>query len=84
VSKKPQALVQFQAPQQKLCTLIYFRTHGIPRKQFYKTILIKAKNKKIYKNFNIHYGTAMLGIRRPAEIYYKIMGLIDALSQAGE
>lgn len=57
---------------------------GIPREQFYKTILIKAKNKKVYKNFNIHYGTAMLGIRRPAEIYYKIMGLIDALSQAGE
>ena len=57
---------------------------GILLKQFGKTTLIKVKNKKVYKNFLNHYGTARLEIRRPAEIYYKIMGLIDALAKAGE
>ena len=64
--------------------IYWSRKTGIPLGQFNKTILIKAKNKKTYKNFNIHYGTAMLGIRRSAEIYYKILGLIKALSEAEE
>lgn len=57
---------------------------GIPQNQICKTTLIKVKNKKNYNNFSTHYGTARLEVRRPAEIYYKIMGLIDALAEAGE
>lgn len=57
---------------------------GIPQDQFGKTTLIRVKNKKTYKNLSTHYGTARLEVRRPAEIYYKIMGLIEALSRAGE
>lgn len=60
------------------------RRTGIPRKQIRKTTLIKTKNKKQYNDFPKHYGTARLEIRKPAEIYYKIMGLIDAFSRAGE
>jgi len=55
----------------------------IPAEQFRKTTLIKAKSKKIYKNFDVHYGTLSVDIRRPAEIYYRIMGLIDALGKLG-
>ncbi len=57
---------------------------GIPQKQFCRTTLIKVKNKKHYDNFPVYHGTARLEVRRPAEIYYKIMGLIDALAEAGE
>lgn len=54
---------------------------GFPLEQFRKTILIKAKNKKNYKNFLNHYGTLSVIIKRPAEFYYPIIGLIDALSK---
>ena len=54
---------------------------SIPREQFGKTTLIKAKNKKNYKNFHIHYGTLTIEIRKSTEFYYQIMGLIDGLKQ---
>jgi len=54
----------------------------IPREQFTKTTLIKAKNKKNYKNFPVHYGTLTVKIRKSAELYYQIIGLIDGLVKA--
>lgn len=51
----------------------------IPKEQFRKTIFIKAKNKKIYKNFSSHYGTLTIRIKKPMTIYYQIMGLIIGL-----
>lgn len=51
----------------------------IPRKQFGKTTLIKAKNKKVYKNFLTHYGTLTVGVKEPAKLHYQIMGLIEGL-----
>lgn len=53
---------------------------GIPRIQFNKTTLIKAKNKKIYKNFSEHYGTLILSVRKGGDLRHKINGLISALS----
>jgi len=53
---------------------------GIPMEQIRKTTLIRSKSKKNYKNFYEHYGTVRLEVRKPAELYYKIMGSIDALS----
>jgi len=56
---------------------------GIPLKQFRKTSFKKTKNKKVYENFNKHYGTLSIKILKPARIYYKIIGLIEGLSEAG-
>ena len=55
------------------------RITGISEKQFRKPILIKAKNKKIYENFNKHYGTLCIRIAKSTDLYYKILGLIEAL-----
>lgn len=54
----------------------------IPREQFTKTTLIKAKNKKNYKNFPVHYGTLTVKIRKSAELYYQVSGLIEGLANA--
>lgn len=54
---------------------------GIPAGQFRKTTFIKAKNKKKYKNFPVYYGTISIKIRKGCDVYYKIMGLINGLSQ---
>ena len=54
---------------------------NIPREQFTKTTLIKAKNKKNYKNFPIHYGTITIKIRKSAGLYYQILGLIKGLAK---
>ncbi len=55
---------------------------NIPLSQFSKTSFKKAKNKKIYENFNQHYGTLDIKILKPGERYYKILGLINGLSMA--
>ncbi len=52
---------------------------NVNKKQFNKTIFIKAKNKKVYKNFLNHYGTLTIRIKKPMNIYYPIMGLIEGL-----
>ncbi len=43
--------------------------------QFRKTIFIKAKRKKTYANFNDHYGTLALEVRKSSDLQYKILGL---------
>lgn len=54
---------------------------NIPLTQFTKTVFIKAKNKKIYKNFQDHYGTLIVSVRKGSNLRHKINGLIAALSQ---
>lgn len=54
---------------------------GIPSEQFRNTNFKKVKNKKIYKNFNKHYGTLTVEIARSRTLYYQILGLIEGLSQ---
>lgn len=55
------------------------RVTGISRNQFTKTTLIKARNKKNYSNFQTHYGTIIIKVRKSGDLYYRIMGLIKAL-----
>jgi hypothetical protein len=52
---------------------------NIPIAQFRKPILIKAKNKKIYENFESHYGTLCVRIAKSTELYYQILGYLNAL-----
>jgi len=54
----------------------------IPIEQFTKTVFIKAKNKKVYKNFLYHYGTLTIRVKRGGDTYYKMMGLINGLSKS--
>lgn len=56
---------------------------GIPLVQFRKTSFKKAKNHKVYENFNDHYGTLMVEVLKSARFYYKIMGLIEAMARQG-
>lgn len=58
------------------------RVTGIPLTFFQKTSFKKTVNKKIYENFNNHYGTLDIRILQSAPIYYKIMGLLYGLFTA--
>lgn len=55
---------------------------GIPLNQFTATSFKKVQNKKVYENFNDHYGTLSIEVRQPARFYGKIIGLIHGLSEA--
>lgn len=56
---------------------------GIPLSQFRKTSFKKVKNIKVYENFNDHYGTLSVVVLKPSRFYFKILGLIEGLYQAG-
>ena len=53
---------------------------GIPLSQFRKTSFKRAKVYKVYENFDRHYGTLRVKVLKSAQLYYKIMGQIEALS----
>ena len=53
---------------------------GIPLSQFNKTVLIKAKSKKTYPNFNDYYGTLRITIRQGTQLRRKINGWIEGLT----
>src|SRR5258706_7454166 len=55
----------------------------IPLTQFRKTSFKKTINKKVYDNFNEHYGTLSLKVSKGASIYYNILGLIEGLASQG-
>ena len=54
----------------------------IPLSQFKPTSFKKVKNKKVYANFNDHYGTFSVYVAKPGQMYYDITGLIEGLFQA--
>jgi len=51
----------------------------IPSGQFRKTIFVKAKQNKVYENYNNYYGTLKMRILKSTDLSYKIMGLIERL-----
>lgn len=56
---------------------------GIPLSQFNKTNFKRVENKKVYENFNEHYGTLTVSVLKPGRIYYKMLGQIEGLYEAG-
>jgi transcriptional regulator with XRE-family HTH domain len=52
----------------------------IPLNQFTKTSFKKVANKKVYQNFDHHYGTIRIKIARSGALYYKVLGLLEGLS----
>ena len=55
----------------------------LPQDNFRKTILIKTKQKKIYKNHDNYFGQLILRIRRSSVIRYRILALTELLKDAG-
>ncbi len=53
---------------------------SIPLENFNKTSLKKYPLKKMYENFEEHYGTLSVNVNRPARIFYQILGKIHAIS----
>ena len=51
----------------------------IPKNQFNKTILIKAKNKKHYDNFPVYFGTLTIKIKQSTNLHRQITGMIEGL-----
>jgi len=51
----------------------------VPLRQFTKTSFKKVTNKKVYANFNDHYGTIRIKVARSGAIFYKVVGLIEGL-----
>lgn len=54
---------------------------SIPLSQFRKTSFKKVQNKKVYANFNEHYGTLTVKVLKPGQIFYDILGIISGLSK---
>lgn len=51
----------------------------IPLKQFTKTSFKRVISKKIYNNFEEHYGTLTVMVSKGTPYYYRIIGLIEGL-----
>lgn len=56
------------------------KTLNLPLEQFSKTILLPQKNVKVYENHDVYYGVMALRVARSADIKYRILGQINALS----
>ncbi len=54
----------------------------IPLEQFTKTSFKKVLNKKVYNNFETHYGTLSVKVKQPSRFYGRIIGLIEGLAEA--
>lgn len=52
---------------------------GISENQFGKIVLIKAKNKKVYDNFNNHYGTLSIRVRKSSSLKYQMDGMLELI-----
>jgi len=74
---------QMHRKREKVVRDYWSKISGIPISQFRKTSFKKVKNSKIYENFNEHYGTLSVIVTKPSRFYFKILGLIEGLYQAG-
>lgn len=52
---------------------------GVSLEQFTKTSFKKVKNLKVYDNFDNHFGTLSILIRKSTNMQYQILGLIEGL-----
>lgn len=55
---------------------------GLTSEQFRKIHFKKALNKKVYANFEDHYGTLSIRVSKSANLCYRILGLIHGIYQA--
>lgn len=55
---------------------------GILLSQFKGTSFKRVTNKKIYENFEEHFGTLFIRVDKPYRLYYKLLGMIEALGKS--
>ncbi len=55
---------------------------GIPLDNFTKPSYKKVKNAKIYENFEDHYGTLFVRVKKSTNLHYEILGYIEGLKLA--
>lgn len=56
----------------------------IPISQFRKTSYKKTKPHKVYGNYNDYFGTLILSILKPGELYYKMLGLVEGFANVAQ
>lgn len=49
----------------------------VSKNQFTKTVVLKSKNKKRYSNFQEHYGTLRVTVRKSSRIRRIVQGVLD-------
>ena len=70
---------QIHSEREEFVRLYWSNLTGIPLSQFRQTNIKKVNNKKVYENFNNHYGTLSIRVAKSTMLYYKIMGLLTAM-----
>ena len=70
---------EIHSQREKLVKEYWSKISGIPLGQFRKTSLKRVSNKKVYKNFDQHFGTFTVRVNKSTNLYYKIIGLIEGL-----
>ncbi len=68
---------------EKLVKEYWSQVTGISLSVFRKTSFKKVRNKKLYDNFETHYGTLTVKVTKPSQLYYDLMGLIEGLANNG-
>lgn len=68
---------------EKVVKNYWSKVTNIPLSQFRKTSFKKVNNKKVYTNFEDHYGTLSVKLLKPSKLYYKIIGEIEGLAENG-
>lgn len=56
---------------------------NVPLSQFRKTSFKRSLSKKVYSNYENHYGTLSIKVLKPNGLCYKILGLIEGLALSG-
>lgn len=74
---------QMHRKREKVVKDYWSKISGVSISQFRKTSFKKVKNRKVYKNFNEHYGTLSVIVTKPSRYYFRILGLIEGLYRAG-
>lgn len=67
-------------PREQVVKDYWSKLTGIPLTQFEKSSFKKVKNSKVYDNFENYYGVLVIRVAKPGMHYFKIIGLIEALS----
>ena len=52
----------------------------IPQSSFAKTVFLQRPQKKVYENYESYYGIMALQVAKPAELKYRIMGMLGCLA----
>lgn len=70
---------EIHEPRESIVREYWSKVLNLPLGQFRKTSYKRVKSKKVYANFDQHFGTLSIVVAKSTNLYYQIMGLIDSL-----